>query len=167
MVLRDVAQTIIDSAIRSSLPDEAVKRALKNCRFEKKVHLVAIGKAAWQMARAAVDCIGSQIQDGIVITKYGHIKKEIPGLRLFEAGHPVPDENSCRATEQVIQMVSALGEEDVVLFLVSGGGSALFEKPLIPLAELENITTQLLSCGDQYHPQTAFGGKGRQVWRTL
>ena len=87
MVLRDVAQTIIDSAIRSSLPDEAVKRALKNCRFEKKVHLVAIGKAAWQMARAAVDCIGSQIQDGIVITKYGHIKKEIPGLRLFEAGH--------------------------------------------------------------------------------
>ena len=94
MVLRDVAQTIIDSAIRSSLPDEAVKRALKNCRFEKKVHLVAIGKAAWQMARAAVDCIGSQIQDGIVITKYGHIKKEIPGLRLFEAGHPVPDENS-------------------------------------------------------------------------
>lgn len=60
------------------------------------------------MARAAVDCIGSQIQDGIVITKYGHIKKEIPGLRLFEAGHPVPDENSCRATEQVIQMVSAL-----------------------------------------------------------
>ena len=147
MVLRDVAQTIIDSAIRSSLPDEAVKRALKNCRFEKKVHLVAIGKAAWQMARAAVDCIGSQIQDGIVITKYGHIKKEIPGLRLFEAGHPVPDENSCRATEQVIQMVSALGEEDVVLFLVSGGGSALFEKPLIPLAELENITTQLLACG--------------------
>lgn len=86
MVLRDVAQTIIDSAIRSSLPDEAVKRALKNCHFEKKVHLVAIGKAAWQMARAAVDCIGSQIQDGIVITKYGHIKKEIPGLRLFEAG---------------------------------------------------------------------------------
>lgn len=86
MVLRDVAQTIIDSAIRSSLPDEAVKRALKNCRFEKKIHLVAIGKAAWQMARAAVDCIGSQIQDGIVITKYGHIKKEIPGLRLFEAG---------------------------------------------------------------------------------
>ena len=147
MVLRDVAQTIIDSAIRSSLPDEAVKRTLKNCRFEKKVHLVAIGKAAWQMARAAVDCIGSQIQDGIVITKYGHIKKEIPGLRLFEAGHPVPDENSCRATEQVIQMVSVLGEEDVVLFLVSGGGSALFEKPLIPLAELESITTQLLSCG--------------------
>lgn len=124
------------------------------------------------MARAAVDCIGSQIQDGIVITKYGHIKKEIPGLRLFEAGHPVPDENSCRATEQVIQMVSVLGEEDVVLFLVSGGGSALFEKPLIPLAELENITTQLLSCGagyhgDQYHPQTTFGSKGRQVWRTL
>ena len=83
MVLRDVAQTIIDSAIRSSLPDEAVKRALKNCHFEKKVHLVAIGKAAWQMARAAVDCIGSQIQDGIVITKYGHIKKETTWIAAF------------------------------------------------------------------------------------
>ena len=147
MVLRDVAQTIIDSAIRSSLPDEAVKRALKNCHFEKKVHLVAIGKAAWQMARAAVDCIGSQIQDGIVITKYGHIKKEIPGLRLFEAGHPVPDENSCRATEQVIQMVSALGEEDVVLFLVSGGGSALFEKPLIPLADIIGDPLDMIASG--------------------
>lgn len=75
------------------------------------------------------------------------LRKKYLDCGFLKQGHPVPDENSCRATEQVIQMVSVLGEEDVVLFLVSGGGSALFEKPLIPLAELENITTQLLSCG--------------------
>lgn len=112
MVLRDVAQTIIDSAIRSSLPDEAVKRALKNCRFEKKVHLVAIGKAAWQMARAAVDCIGSQIQDGIVITKYGHIEeRNTLDCRLFEAGSRLPGENSCRAELKRLSRWSALWEK--------------------------------------------------------
>lgn len=100
------------------------------------------------------------------------LRKKYLDCGFLKQGHPVPDENSCRATEQVIQMVSALGEEDVVLFLVSGGGSALFEKPLIPLAELENITNAAVVLrsgyhGDQYHPQTAFGSKGRQVWRTL
>lgn len=75
------------------------------------------------------------------------LRKKYLDCGFLKQGIRCPDENSCRATEQVIQMVSALGEEDVVLFLVSGGGSALFEKPLIPLAELENITTQLLSCG--------------------
>ena len=74
--------------------------------------------------------LGEKITQGIVITKYGHVQGEIPTVRCFEAGHPVPDQNSFDATEQVMQMTSHLREEDQVLLLISGGGSALFEKPL-------------------------------------
>jgi hydroxypyruvate reductase len=64
-----------------------------------------------------------------------------------EAGHPVPDENSYLGTQKAIDAVSGLSEADTVLFLLSGGGSALFEKPLIPGDELADITNQLLACG--------------------
>jgi hydroxypyruvate reductase len=129
------------------LPDAAVIRALEGKSFPGRVILVAVGKAAWQMAKAAVDTLGSRIDDGIVITKYGHAKHPIPGIRCREAGHPVPDENSFAATEEALKLVSGLTQQDTVLFLLSGGGSALFEKPLIPGSELQDITGQLLGCG--------------------
>ena len=65
----------------------------------------------------------------------------------YEAGHPVPDENSFAATRAAVSLAEDLGMEDQVLFLLSGGGSALFEEPLISHAELQDITQQLLSCG--------------------
>ncbi|MBQ1532390.1 MAG: glycerate kinase [Solobacterium sp.] len=145
--LRNDAQQIIDASIRAVLPDTAVERALKEFRPSSgKILLAAIGKAAWQMAAAAVRCL-DHVDDGIVITKYDHVMGEIPGVRCFEAGHPVPDENSFSATQKVLDMVSGLKEEDTVIFLISGGGSALFEKPLIPGEELQNITNQLLASG--------------------
>ena len=147
MELREAAQSIISAAIRFTLPDEAVVRALRAHDFGHSVYLVAIGKAAWQMARAACDYLGEKVVQGIVITKYGHVKGDLPRMEMWEAGHPVPDENSCRATARAMQMVGGLTAGDTVLFLVSGGGSSLFESPLVPLCELENITDQLLSCG--------------------
>ena len=146
--LRNDAERIISASLRAVLPDGAVQRALKD--FQKagngRTLLVAAGKAAWQMAKAAIDTLGS-VDGGVVVTKYGHVKGEIPGARCYEAGHPVPDENSFYATEQALELVRGLTEEDTVLFLLSGGGSALFEKPLIPGAELQDITKQLLACG--------------------
>ena len=88
--LRAVADNIIDAAIKAVLPDEAVKKTLKDRKFDGKVILVAVGKAAWQMAKAASDCLGDRINEGIVITKYGHVKEPIERIECFEAGHPVP-----------------------------------------------------------------------------
>ncbi len=145
--LRRDADAIIAASLRAVQPDEAVKRALTGREFPGRVVLVAAGKAAWQMAKAARDCLGSRIDGGVVVTKYGHVKGPLPGLDCREAGHPVPDENSFSATQAALEAVSGLTDRDTVLFLLSGGGSALFEKPLIPGAELQDITSQLLACG--------------------
>lgn len=145
--LRKISDEIIKAAINAVLPDEAVKRALEGKEFSGKVVLVAVGKAAWQMAKAAKDVLGNRIDDGVVVTKYEHVKGEIEGIRCYEAGHPVPDENSFKATQEAIDLVTGLSKDDTVLFLISGGGSALFEKALIPCDELQDITNQLLACG--------------------
>ena len=148
MSLRTDAEKIMQSAITASLPDTAVEKALQHKEFGKgKIVLVAIGKAAWQMAKTANYILEGKISQGIVITKYGHSKGELPPLEIWEAGHPVLDENSLKATERAIDLVSGLTAEDTVLFLISGGGSALFEKPLIPLKELQAITSDLLASG--------------------
>ncbi|MBQ1491517.1 MAG: glycerate-2-kinase family protein, partial [Blautia sp.] len=145
--LRKDADTIVKASLHAVLPDEAVARALKDFTPGKgKTILVATGKAAWQMAKAAVDTLG-KVDEGIVVTKYDHVMGEIPGVACYEAGHPVPDENSFNATGKALELVSGLTEEDRVLFLLSGGGSALFEQPLVPGEELQDITKQLLASG--------------------
>ena len=145
--LRKDANAIIRSSINAVKPDEAVSRALAGQVFSGRVVLVAAGKAAWQMAKAAHDCLGSRIDAGVVVTKYEHVMGPIANYVCCEAGHPVPDENSFAGTQKALDLVSGLTAEDTVLFLLSGGGSALFEKPLIPGSELQDITSQLLACG--------------------
>ena len=145
--LRHDADQIIAACLEAVLPGEAVRRALSEFRpGPGRTILVAAGKAAWQMARDAVDALGA-VDTGIVITKYGHVRGGIPGVECCEAGHPVPDENSFAATRKALELVSGLTERDTVLFLLSGGGSALFELPRIPGAELQDITRQMLACG--------------------
>ena len=146
--LRKDADRIIDRAIKESLPDSAVRKALQEFPETKgKVVLIAVGKAAWQMADAAYSFLGERITSGVVVTKYDHSKGRIGNLEIYEGGHPVPDENSYRGTSAAIKAVEGLGEEDIVLFLVSGGGSALFEKPLIPSSDMARLTSELLASG--------------------
>lgn len=146
-VLRADADAIIAASIKAVKPDEAVQRALRSFRpGAGKTLLVAAGKAAWQMAHAAVRCLG-KVDGGVVVTKYHHVKGEIPGVICCEGGHPVPDEGSFSGTGQALELVRNLSEEDTVIFLLSGGGSALFEKPLVAAKELQDITRQLLACG--------------------
>ena len=145
--LRSHADKIVAASINAVLPDAAVTRALKGREFPGRVLLVAAGKAAWQMAKAAHDCLGDRIEGGVVVTKYDHVMGPIANFTCCEAGHPVPDKNSFAGTQKALDLVSGLTEQDTVLFLLSGGGSALFEKPLVSGAELQDITNQLLACG--------------------
>lgn len=145
--LRRDAERIALRAIDAVKPDAAVCRALQNVTLTGDVCLVAVGKAAWQMASAAVRQLKMPVRRGIVVTKYGHVMGSIPGVDCFEAGHPVPDENSFRATQAVLDMTADLSENDTVLFLLSGGGSALFEKPLVEASVLQDVTKKLLARG--------------------
>lgn len=145
--LRNDADSIITASLQAVLPDEAVHRALAGYHpGSGRTILVAAGKAAWQMAHAAVETLG-HVDGGIVVTKYGHVKGPIPGVECREAGHPVPDKNGFQATRRALELVRGLTAEDSVLFLLSGGGSALFEQPLIPEAQLQSLTNQLLASG--------------------
>ena len=129
--LRNDANQIINAAIAAVMPDAAVRRALEGREFPGRVVLVAAGKAGWQMAKAASDCLGDRIDAGVIVTKYDHVKGPVANFSCREAGHPVPDDNSFDATREALRLVSDLKEEDTVLFLLSGGGSALFEDPLV------------------------------------
>ncbi len=145
--MRKDAQAIVSASIKAVQPDEAVARALEGREFPGRVLLVAAGKAAWQMAKAAHDCMGERIEAGVVVTKYGHVMGPIANFDCREGGHPVPDENSFAGTQAALELVEGLTEKDTVLFLLSGGGSALFERPLIPGEVLQDVTRQLLACG--------------------
>jgi hydroxypyruvate reductase len=146
-LLRSHTDQIVREAIAAVQPDAAVRRALSGLEFPGRVLLVAAGKAAWRMAKAASDCLGERIEAGVVVTKYGHVMGPVANYSCFEAGHPVPDENSFIGTQAALDLVKGLTENDTVLFLLSGGGSALFEKPLVNALELQDITGQLLACG--------------------
>ncbi len=146
--LREDCDRIVEESIRRVLPDAAVRRALEGRDFGKgRLITVAAGKAAWSMANAAAELLGDRMDGGIVITKYGHARGQIGTLAIREAGHPMPDENSLAATAEALRLTAELHEEDTVLFLLSGGGSALFELPLVELGELRDITGQLLAGG--------------------
>lgn len=148
MTLREDANYIISEAVNKVLPDNAVTKALKEKEFGSgKLYVVSAGKAAWQMAKAAGEILGDRLEKGVVVTKYDHVYSQIPKMECYEGGHPVPDMNSFRGTQAALDLVSDLNAEDTVLFLLSGGGSALFEKPLISGDELADITKQLLACG--------------------
>ena len=152
--LRADALEIVKQAIDAVLPEAAVKEALRREEFTArknnggKIVLAAIGKAAWRMARAASDVLGPSLC-GTVVTKYEHSMGDIPGVEVFEAGHPLPDANTIKGTEALLKHVRGLGPNDTVLFLVSGGGSALFELPAegVSLDDMSDVTKQLLSCG--------------------
>ncbi len=131
--IKQDALDIINGAIKCVLPEEAVKEALKRDDFisrrkKGRVIVAAIGKAAWRMAKAASEILGSEISSAVV-TKYEHSMGDIKGLEIFEAGHPILDENTIKGTKALLKHVENLNSEDTVLFLVSGGGSALFESP--------------------------------------
>lgn len=147
--MRLEAERIMKAAIASVMPGAAVSRALGLLPFGDSVTMIAIGKAAFPMGEAAVSALGGRLRRGIILTKCGLAHGQINGVEVYEAGHPVPDENSVAAAEKIIGAVSGLGSKDDVLLLLSGGGSALFEKPKdgLTLEDIAEINASLLRSG--------------------
>ena len=148
-ILYEHAEAIIRKTIEDVLPDRAVRNALEGLELQGRVFVLAVGKAARVMAEAAADVLGARMEKGLVVTKYGHAKGALPGFLVMEAGHPVPDENSIRAGEAAVRFVREAGKGDTVLFLISGGGSALLELPEegLSLSDIQETTQKLLRCG--------------------
>jgi hydroxypyruvate reductase len=149
---------ILSSGLAAADPAEAVRRSLHvdggsltagGRSFEAgNVFVVAAGKAAGAMARAADELLGGRISGGLVVTKYDHD----PGPESFEtvfASHPEPDERGVEAARRVRELAESLGEGDLLLALISGGASALMADPAPPieLADLKRLTGDLLKSG--------------------
>ncbi|MDW7671826.1 MAG: glycerate kinase [Bacillota bacterium] len=155
--LRVDARQIMEEAIHAVLPEAAVIKALstwqeqetKDRRKQGRLIVIAIGKAAWRMASVVSKSMDRKIDSGLVVTKYGHTQGSLDGFQIIEAGHPLPDEKSVLGAAKALQMVKDLTEYDQVMMLISGGGSALFEKPMdgVSLREVQEVTDRLLSGG--------------------
>lgn len=114
----------------------------------RRVWTIAIGKAAVPMAEAASERLGPASAGGIAVTRYGH-GGFVRGLRVLEAGHPIPDENGLRAAAAIGELADGIGRNDLVLCLLSGGGSALLTAPAegVSLEEVAETTRLLLRSG--------------------
>ena len=130
-----------DARISGEMVSNLVEGTLLACG----ANVVNVGLCTTPGTEMAV--IGKKADGGIIITKHGHAQGPIGSLLIREAGHPVPDQDTFSATEEALALTDGLTAEDTVLFLLSGGGSALFEAPLVPQEELQSITQSLLASG--------------------
>lgn len=153
---KEAAKRIFRAALDAADPYRAVaeQKAYIEEAFRKggfgRLIAVGFGKASAAMASAVEDTLGDLLETGIIITKYGHVgERKFRKIRTFEAGHPVPDENGQRATEEVLRLLKGTDEKTLVVCLVSGGGSALLSAPAegISLSDKQALTTALLKAG--------------------
>ena len=146
--LKKDAAKIIRESLSSALPGKNVRELLFQADVGTgKLIVIAVGKAAYKMAEAAYDVLRDRITAGLVVTKEGSEIGELPGFRFILAGHPYPNKASYEAADAAIEMVRDLSAEDHVLFLLSGGASSLFEKPMIPEESYHSINDRLLASG--------------------
>ena len=117
-----------------------------------KIRVVGMGKASAAMARPLEEALGDRIHSGLLIVKYGHTLP-LNRIRVVEAGHPVPDERGETAVRELLQLLEGGGSGDLVVCLISGGGSALSPAPArgTTLKEKQEITSLLLSSGATIH----------------
>ncbi|RMF83445.1 MAG: glycerate kinase [Nitrospinota bacterium] len=159
--LREQARQIFAAALQAVDPKEAVRRYLHRQGDDlvvegKRYHLpeyagvyvVGAGKAGAAMGVAVEEIVGEWLCGGIVTVKYGHTDR-VQKITLVEAGHPVPDEAGVSGARQMVELLQARGERDLVICLISGGGSALLPAPVpqITLSEKQEVTRLLLRCG--------------------
>jgi glycerate 2-kinase len=163
--MRAEAEAIFRAAIKAVEPAAAVRRVCRreNERFWIRDHVVDLtridrilvvgaGKATAAMAQAIEGLLGDRISDGLISVKYGHTAP-LRHIRMVEAGHPHPDANGMAAAGAILGMAASAGERDLMITLLSGGGSALLPLPAagLTLADKQAATDLLLTCGATIH----------------
>ncbi|MFA4662577.1 glycerate kinase type-2 family protein [Pyrococcus kukulkanii] len=159
--MKELALELVKEAINAADPYKAVKRVVKvqgnklivegkEFLIKGGVYVIAFGKAACEMARAIEEIV--EVKDGVAVTKYGY-GKPLKKIRVIEAGHPIPDENSIKGAEEALRILEKTNEDDIVFVLISGGGSALFELPEdgITLEDLKRTNELLITSGATIH----------------
>lgn len=158
--LRDCARQIWEAALEAANPEACIRASVQRLPSGElsvggqtvpasgKVIVLGAGKATARMAQVFEEIAGDRIDGGVVVTKYDH-GLPLQRIRLIEAGHPIPDENGVRGVQQMRSLLSGLAPEDVVICLMSGGGSALWPAPPagISLQEKQQVTGQLMRAG--------------------
>ena len=163
--MREHARQIFQAGLQAVDPVQAVARhvalegqilQIGDNRFNlsdyDRILVVGAGKAVAPMAKAMEDLLENRISDGVVVVKDEHglpLKK----IKVREAGHPVPDERGVQGAEEILSLVEKAGERDLIICLISGGGSALLIAPVkdISLEDKQNTTKLLLACGATIH----------------
>ncbi len=163
--MRRDAESIFSAGVKAVTGDRAI---FQHCRMEgsvfhacgicfdlnrfDRIWVAGAGKASAPMADAIEKQINEKIAGGVVSVKRGH-DLQLEKIRTIEAGHPVFDHNSVLAAEEILSLATSAGPEDLVIFLLSGGGSALMAKPAPPVtpAEKQEAVKHLLLCGADIH----------------
>ena len=163
--MREDTVEIFYKALQAVQPGDAIKR---HCKYDgknlfigdrayhlprfKNLFVVGAGKAAASMAAGIEDIIREKITEGIVIVKYGHVA-DLNRIKLIEAGHPLPDENGSHGASAIFNIAQKAGRDDLLLCLISGGGSALMPLPYdgLTLKDKQDAVKVLLSCGASIH----------------
>lgn len=162
----DQVARVLNAALQAVEPSAAVGRFIKrdgkdliiagqshNLDEYKHIYVVGAGKAGTPMASSVAHILGERLTTGIVIVKEGYLGltgyKNLSGLSIIEAGHPVPDERGVQAAQQIIELLKDSRLEDLVICLISGGGSALFSAPIqgVSLEDLQMLSSLLLASG--------------------
>ncbi len=148
MSAREHARAIWQAALAAGDVSPLVRAHLHVEPGHARVVVLGCGKASGAMARAAEDVLGDRIGEGFVVVKDGYTAP-LRRIRLAEAGHPVPDARGLAATARLLELAARAREDDLVLVLVSGGGSALTPAPAPPvtLEEKQHVTRLLLAAG--------------------
>ena len=159
---KHIADNMIESALRAVDPYYLILDQLKladnilriqnkdtiNLAEFERIFVIGAGKGTAPMALAMEELLGEKLTAGAINVKYGHGQK-LKKIQLFEAGHPILDENTINNTKKILQIADQAGEDDLVIVLITGGGSALLE--ILPEGiSLENLATLnhlLLSSG--------------------
>lgn len=162
MNLRESALSIFNAALKAADPSVAIRQAVQRegdvlrvgiCDYDLargRLFVVGFGKAGAAMAHALESICGDKIAYGLVCVKYGHrIPLALQSIQIHEAGHPLPDANSMRGAEKILAVLSEAHADDLVICLISGGGSAILELPAagIALEEMRQTTDALLRSG--------------------